>query len=128
MSEVQTFPRDHDPERTPARVSQWVGFLLAPAAFFAHLEITYVLVPWACVRSADIWLHVVDALALVLAIVSAVVAWRAWSAVGRDDPGEAGGSVPRTRFVGATGFGLSASIALLLAWQWLTAFFIGPCQ
>jgi hypothetical protein len=128
MSEVRTVPRDHDPERPPARVAQWVGFVLAPAVFFAHLEITYLLVPWACLRSADVWLHVVDALALVLAILSAVVARRAWSAAGRDEPGEEGGSLPRTRLVGALGFGLSAMLALLLAWQWLTAFFIGPCQ
>ena len=113
-------------ERAPR--AQWVGFFLAPAVFFAHLQIAYVQVPWACARHGDVWIHVVDVLAVLLALVGTIVAWRVWLAAGREMPGEGGGSLPRTRFVGATGLGVSATITLVLFGQWVAAFFISPCQ
>ena len=113
-------------ERAP--VAQWVGLFLAPAAFFAHLQVTYVLVPWACARSGDVWIHVSGVVSVALALAGSVAAWRAWMRAGREVPGEGGGSLPRTRFVGAAGLGVSATITLVLFAQWLTAFVISPCQ
>ena len=113
-------------ERAP--VAQWVGLFLAPAAFFAHLQITYVLVPWACVRNGEVWIHVSGILSVALALAGAVAAWRAWMRAGREAPGDSGGSLPRTRFVGAAGLGVSAMLTLVLFVQWLTAFVISPCQ
>ena len=46
-------------EQTPSLAAQWTGMLLAPAVFFAHLQVAYVLVPRACRYHADVWLHVV---------------------------------------------------------------------
>src|SRR5206468_3638156 len=65
VSETRTFPPEQD--GGPAPAAQWVGLLLAPAVFAAHLQITYVLVRWACLRNADLWVHVVDVLAVLLA-------------------------------------------------------------
>ena len=119
-------PIEHDPG--PAPWAQWIGFFLAPAVFFAHLQLTYVLVPWACVRNGEVWIHLVGALSVVLAIVGAYVAWRTWQRAGREDPGEAGGAMPRTRLLGVLGVGQSLMFALLLLGQWATAFFLSPCQ
>jgi hypothetical protein len=126
MSETHTFPRRDEPQ--PAPVAQWVGLFLAPAVFAAHLQISYVLVPWACLRSGDVWVHVVDVLAIALAALGTVVAWRVWVRAGRDDPGEEGGALPRTRFLGATGVGFSGMLTLVLIGQWVAAFFISTCQ
>lgn len=126
MSETHTFPRRDEAE--PAPVAQWVGLLLAPATFAAHLQISYVLVRWACLRNADVWVHVVDLGAIALAAVGTWAAWRTWERAGRVDPGEEGGALPRTRFLGATGLGFSALITLVLIAQWIAAFFIGTCQ
>ena len=123
MSETHTFPRRDEPQ--PAPVAQWVGLFLAPAAFAAHLQISYMLIRWACLRGADVWVHVVDVLAIVLAALGTVVAWRVWA---HHDPGEGGGALPRTRFLGATGVGFSGMITLVLIGQWVAAFFIGTCQ
>ena len=112
----------------PAPRVQWIGFFLAPAVFFAHLQLTYVLVPWACVRNGEGWIHLAGALSVVLDTVGAFVAWRTWQRGGREDPGEAGGAMPRTRLLGVLGLGLSLMFALLLSGQWLTAFFLSPCQ
>ena len=113
-------------ERAP--VAQWIGLLLAPAVFFAHLQITYVLVPWACVRGGDVWIHLTGILSVALALAGSVTAWRAWMRAGREVPGEGGGELPRTRFMGAVGLGVSATLTLVLFAQWLTAFFLSPCQ
>jgi hypothetical protein len=93
-----------------------------------HLEITYNVIPWACVRGGEIWVHVVDVLALLLSLVGTIVAWRVWQRTVREAPGEAGGSVPRTSFLGACGLGFSAIVTLVLFAQWVASFFISPCQ
>lgn len=113
-------------ERAP--VAQWVGLFLAPAAFALHLQITYSLVPWACVRHGDIWIHVSGVVSVLLALAGSIVAWRVWMRAGRKVPGEGGGSLPRTRFMGAVGLGMSAMLTLLLFAQWVAAFFLSPCQ
>ena len=119
-------PVEHDPG--PAPRAQWIGFFLGPAVFFVHLQLTYVLVPWACVRNGKLWIHVVGALSVALATLGAWVAWRTWQRGGREDPGERGGAMPRTRLLGVLGLGLSLMFALLLLGQWMTAFFFSPCQ
>ena len=111
----------------PGLLTQWTGLLLAPAAFFAHLQIGYVLVPRACRYHQEIWLHVVGVLSVVVAAVGLLVAWRVWQGT-RDASGEAGGPMPRARFLGGTGLGVSGLLVLLLIAQWVPAFFISPCQ
>jgi hypothetical protein len=113
-------------ERAP--VAQWVGMFLAPAVFAVHLQLTYNMIPWACVRGGDVWIHVSGLLSVVLALVGTVVAWRVWLRAGREVPGEGGGSLARTRFIGATGLGFSAIVTLVLTAQWVAAFFVSPCQ
>lgn len=118
--------REHDPG--PAPRAQWVGMFLAPAAFFAHLQVRYVLVPWACATNGQLWIHVVGALALAIAVVGAFAAWRTWQSAGREEPGEAGGAIPRTRMLGVVGLGMSLMFALVLLGQWTGAFFLSACQ
>jgi hypothetical protein len=112
----------------PAPRAQWIGLFLAPAAFFTHLQIRYVLVPWACATNGWLWVHVVDVLGLALALLGAFAAWRTWQRAGREEPSEAGGALPRTRMMGVMGVGTSLMFALVLLGQWMTTFFFSPCQ
>jgi len=116
----------HDPG--PAPRAQWVGVFLAPAAFFTHLQVRYVLVPWACATNGWLWIHVVDVLAIAVALLGAYVAWGTWRRAGRDEPSEAEGAVPRTRMMGVMGLGTSLMFAFVLLGQWMTSFFFSPCQ
>jgi hypothetical protein len=111
-----------------APLLQWIGFFLAPAAFFAHMQIGYVVVPWACATHGDAWMHVIGLAALALAATGMLAAWRTWMRAGRDVPGESGGALPRTRFLGAIGLGMSAIITLVIFAQWIASFFISTCQ
>ena len=112
----------------PSTATQFVGLLLAPAVFFAHLQGAYVLVPRACRYHADVWLHVVGVASVLVAAYGLWTAWRVWSDAGRDRSTETGGPIPRARFMGLTGFGVSALLTFLLFWQWIAAFWISPCQ
>ena len=120
--------------REPAGVLQWLGFFLAPAVFFAHLQIAYVLVPWGCAVRTELWQHLVGLLAVVLSLAGVAAAWVArsrTSAAGEHPPGhpvEGPGAFFRTRFMGDVGVGMSAVITLILLMQWIAGFFITVCQ
>lgn len=107
---------------------QWLGMFLAPATFFAHLQVAYLLVPWACERQTTLWLHVTGAAAVLLAAAGTAIAWLTWVRVGRHAPGEAAGPAPRARLLAIVGVATSAMFVLLLLAQVATAFFIPPCQ
>jgi hypothetical protein len=121
-------PRDRELTEGSGLAAQWVGLLLAPAAFFAHLQITYMMVPWACEHGGELWIHVSGVASVLLAAIGCAVAWRVWNHAGREAPGEGGGAVPRARLLAVTGLCTSALFVLLLLAQWVAAFFISPCQ
>ncbi len=120
--------------REPARVLQWLGFFLAPAVFFVHLEIGYNLIPWGCTKQTELWQHLVGFLAVVLCLAgdaAAVVSRARTRAAEENPPGhpvEGPGPLFRTRFMGDTGLGISALITLIVLMQWVAGFFITVCQ
>jgi hypothetical protein len=90
--------------------------------------VSYNVIPWACVHGGTAWLHLADVAALLLALAGTLVAWRVWVRTARDAPGEGGGSLSRTSFLGVAGLGFSAMITLVLFAQWVATFSISPCQ
>lgn len=120
--------------REPAPLLQWLGFFLAPAVFFVHLEIAYVLIPWSCTKQDELWQHLVGLLAVLLALAGVGAAWitRARTSEGGEHPPghpvEGPGALFRTRFMGDTGLGMSAVITLILLMQWISGFIITVCQ
>jgi len=122
-------PHDHRGHvEGPAPVAQWVGLLLAPAAFALHGQGAYLLVLRGCGRPSGFWLvHLAGAVAVLLAALgtaTAVVAWR--RAAHASEEREA--STRRTRLLGFTGVWMSAVLTLLLAAQWIESFVIPPCE
>jgi len=123
-------------ERGPAPRAQWVGLFLAPVTFFAHLQVGYVLVLWACtdgdpsgvLPAGRVALHVAGALSVALAALGVWAAWLAWVRAGATEPKDRGGPLERTRFLAATGLGVSAILTLLLLAQWAAVFVVPPCQ
>src|SRR5689334_9563889 len=91
FSERMVAERERVLEDVPGRRLQWVGFFLAPAAFFAHLQLGYIAVYWSCVQRTTLWVHVSGALFFLLAlagVAAAFVSWRRADAL----PDEAGGA------------------------------------
>jgi hypothetical protein len=107
---------------------QWIGLFLAPGTFFVHLQVGYVLVPWSCTTRDRVWLHVVDLLAVVLAAIGTWAAWRVHALAESPARNDDGGVVPRTRFLGVVGLGISATFVLLLLAQAIEGISLSPCQ
>src|SRR5690348_7446155 len=120
--------------REHARVLQWIGFFLAPAAFFVHLQVAYVLVPWSCTTQNELWQHLVGLLAVLVALGGVVAAWvtrtrtREADEHPRSHPVEGPGPLFRARFLADTGLGVSALLSLILLMQFIAGFFITVCQ
>lgn len=108
--------------------AQHVALFLAPAAFFVHLQVNYLVVQWACAHGGEGWIHLVSVLALVVAAAGVWAGWRLWKSVGSEAPGEGAPPVSRVRLVAVMGGALSALFVLLLAAQWAPAFVLSPCQ
>lgn len=112
-------------ERAP--VLQWVALGTAPAVFAVHLQIGYVLIPWACATGQHVWLHVVNGASVVLALWGTLLGWRV-ARRAEDAPHDGPGTVPRTRFLGDLAVGVGALLTLILLAQWLASVVLSPCQ
>jgi hypothetical protein len=123
-------PHDHRGHAVgPAPRAQWLGLLLAPAVFFAHLQTGYLLVQFACRNPGGmVWVHVAHAISVALGALGIWMAWTTWQRAGGDEPGDDGTVAARTRMMGVSGLGLSAVVTLILAAQWVPAFVLSPCQ
>jgi hypothetical protein len=126
---VRVGDADHRRERgEPAPVLQWIGFFLAPAVFFVHLELAYVLVPWACATHQRIWIPVVTLTAVLLAVAGTWAAWRVHARAEGEADNDDAGAIPRTRFLGVVGLCQSAIFVLLLVAHLISDVVISPCQ
>lgn len=106
----------------------WFGVLAGPAAWAAHLQATYTLVPHACERGTMTAVHAVTAASLVLALAGAAVAWRSWRLTGAAAPGGEGGVVGRSRFMALGGLVLALYFTLLIAGEAIPGFLVPPCH
>jgi hypothetical protein len=107
----------------------WTVVLGGPIVWLSVFELTVILVPWACAGQGRMpAIHVSFAAGLFFAALSAWKAWGYWRETGESWPGEEAGTVSRSRFLAAIGVLLSSVSALVIAAQWITNFFLGPCQ
>ena len=116
---------DRLPEHERAPVLQWIGVFLAPAAFFTHLQLNYVVVPWSCTTHRRIWVHVVSLIAVALALAGT---WAAVRVHRRTTDASGSSAIPRTRFLGVVGLLMSGVFSLLLVAQLVAGLVISPCQ
>src|SRR5438045_9269553 len=75
----------------------WTGILAGPIVWLVSFEATFALVPWACLFQAKIALYIMRILALALTAGSGALAWRQWTELRREQPGEGAGALPRSR-------------------------------
>lgn len=106
----------------------WIGLLAAPTAWFLNLLVGYLLVPWACESDQVVALHLSSLVALLIAGGGGLAAWRLWRRTGREWPSEAGGPLPRSRFLAMLGLLVSVLSSLIIIAQWIANFILVPCQ
>lgn len=106
----------------------WFAVLAGPLAWMLGLNAQYGLVRVACDERSLLLLHAVSLLTLLLALAGGLVARREWRRAGGEWPGEAGGTLPRSRFMAVLGLLASGFFALTIVAQWVTNLFLDPCM
>lgn len=117
-------PREHPPV---SDLLLWTSVLLGPFAYLLDLQTSYVMVDWACWTGNDWALHVVNAVALVVAVAGALLGRALWNRLGGGWPDSGSGSESRSRLLAALGTLGGALFALTIVAQWITIGVLGAC-
>ncbi|HUQ20812.1 MAG TPA: hypothetical protein VM099_14440 [Gemmatimonadaceae bacterium] len=122
---------EHDPHtdavgRSP--FGAWVGFLLPPAIAVGNLQFGFVLGHIACQTGSKIGVHIYMFVCLVLTLIGGFLAWREWTFLGEERPGQARSAIGSRRFLGLAGMMGAALSAYIVLAQWLPAFVLAPCM
>ena len=126
---VEMRPESAPREQAPVSdVALWTAVLLGPVIFLINLQVSYVMVDWACARGTEWALHIVHAVSVAIAMGSALVSRSFWRRAGGSWPDTDGGSAARTRLLGAVGTLGGALFALSIGAQWLTVMILGVCE
>ncbi len=105
----------------------WIGVLAGPLAWFLYQQVSYMLATLSCAATATLVLHAMTAVALLIALAGAGIAWKSWRRTGGEWPARSGGTVARSRFMALGGLLLSALFFLVIVAQGLPNFFLSPC-
>jgi hypothetical protein len=108
-------------------VALWAGVIGAPLVWATQVELIYAFSPWACTGARHLLIHVVTAIAIVLALVGAYLSRRDWKAAGGSPEETDGGVIPRIRFLGALGLFVSLVAAVLIFAQGMASLFFDWC-
>jgi len=107
-------------------MAQWLSIVVSPLVFLTNLSIAYALVPLACQMQRTAPIHVTNAIALMLVLVAAALAWLELRSTASVDRTSAEAS-SRSRFLAVVGVWVSAIAALAIVLQWATQWALAPC-
>ena len=120
-------PHREDLMRTQTSIEAWFGLLGGPASGFLLVLVNYPVVDRACVTNSSIWLHIVQALFLGVAVLSGFTSWRLHERIGEVSD-TAPGMVARLRFMTTVGLLTSILACVEITLTWIPIFFIGACH
>jgi hypothetical protein len=119
--------RPEEFSRTRISLEAWFGLLGGPASGFLLVLVNYPTVDRACVTDSSMWLHIVQALFLAIALLSGFTSWRLHGRIGEWSE-TAPGMMPRLRFMTTVGLLTSALAVVEILFTWIPIFFIGACH
>jgi hypothetical protein len=106
----------------------WLVVVAPPLICAAEQQANYVLVRQACSAQRNMMLYVVDALALILILSIALIAFVNWRRAGAEWPSESADVMTRNRFIWMIGI-LGGLISFLVALaQTIATVYFNPCQ
>ena len=118
-------PREHPPV---SDVALWTSVLTGPLVFLLNLEVSYVMVDWACSTGNGWSLHVAHAVSLLISVAAALLGRALWTRIGGGWPDRMDGSESRPHLLAALGTLGGAGFAISILAQWITVMVLGPCS
>ena len=105
---------------------RWLNFamILGPAAWLAHLNFSYVMVPESCADGSNLKLHVATGVCLAFALAAAAIAWRIRGTIAD----ESTLSEQRTKWMTTFVVILSLSMVLVIVAQEIPNIVMGVCD
>ena len=101
----------------------WPALLVAPSVALGHLSVVYSLTTPSCATQQLVALHVLSALALLVAVGCTAMAATVWRREG--EPSTTGGE--RRLFVARIATGVGAIASLVIFALWIPPFLLSPC-
>lgn len=106
----------------------WMTDLGAPIIWLFSFQANFTWAPWACIFQVKAWLYFVSALALLLELGIAALAWSQWKALGAEAPGDGGGTLPRARIMAIAGIVFGLGFGTVVVAQAIPELLLGACQ
>ena len=117
-------PREHPPV---SDLALWTSVLGGPFLFLLNLEVSYVMVDWACNTVNDWALHVVHFLSLVLSAACAVLGLMLLRRVRRSGADTDRTADARSRLLATVGILSGTLFAVSIFAQWIGVMVLGTC-
>jgi len=114
-------------EKEPASLR--FSFFAGPTAWALQLLIGYILATQACISGTKLWIYLISAAAALVALTSAVLAYRSWHAYSGKEGMliDTEADVSRPEFVAVSGALLSTVFLLLILMTGGAMIFLNPC-
>ena len=106
----------------------WLLVVAAPIILAIEMQTNYVLVRMACSAQRNIALYAVTVVAIVLTVVTALIAFALWRVEGPTWPTEATDLSSRIRFIAVLGMLSSGMSLLVIVAQGIATVLFNPCQ
>ncbi len=117
-------PREHPPV---SDLALWTSVLGGPFVFLLNLEVSYVMVDWACNTGNDWALHVVHFVSLVLSAACALLGLTLLRRVRHSGPDSEPAADARSRLLATVGILSGTLFAVSIFAQWIGVMVLGTC-
>jgi hypothetical protein len=117
-------PREHPPV---SDLALWTSVLGGPFVFLLNLEVSYVMVDWACNAGTDWALHLVHFASLVLSAACALLGLTLLRRMRPDARDTGSGSDARSRLLARLGILSGTLFAVSILAQWIGVMVLGTC-
>lgn len=115
-------------ERATTPRALWLLVVAAPVIVAIEMQANYVLVRQACTTQRNTALYAVTIVAIVLTVVTALIALAVWRVEGTTWPTEAPDLSSRIRFIAVLGMLSSGMSLLVIIAQGIATVLFNPCQ